>query len=215
MDYSNLRKQLIDGLKKHGYIRSEKVEVAMRSVPREKFVSSGYERRAYLDQPLDIGNGQTISAPHMVAIMSETLDLSLGQKVLEIGTGSGYHAAVVASIIGKKGMVYSVERFEGLAKRSQQRLKEAGVDNVKIVVGDGSEGLFSFAPYDRIYVTCSAPDVPQPLKDQIRIGGKIVIPVGHISGELLVLTKRKDGFETVSKGGCAFVPLVGKYGFKG
>jgi protein-L-isoaspartate(D-aspartate) O-methyltransferase len=215
MDYSNLREQLIDGLKKRGYIQSVKVEVAMRSVPREKFVFPGNERRAYLDQPLDIGNGQTISAPHMVAIMTEALDLSSGHNVLEIGTGSGYHAAVVASIIGKKGTVYSVERFEGLANRARQRLKDAGVNNVRIVVGDGSEGLFKFASYDRIYVTCSSPDVPQPLKDQVKIGGKIVIPVGHISGELLVLNKKKDGFETVSKGGCAFVPLVGKYGFEG
>lgn len=211
--YSTLRTRLIDGLKQRGYIQSDVVEKAMRSVPREKFIPSSRIKKAYYDQPLDIGNGQTISAPHMVAIMTEAMNLSNGQKVLEIGTGSGYHAAVVASIIGKNGVVYSLERFEDLAEVSQQRLKETGFNNVKVMVSDGSEGLDEFAPYDRIYVTCSSPKVPQPLKNQIRIDGKIVIPVGRITAELLVLTRTEQGFETVSHGGCAFVPLVGKYGF--
>ena len=213
MDYSNLRTRLIDGLKKQGYVKSNKVEKAMRDVSREKFVPPERKKRAYSDQPLDIGDDQTISAPHMVSIMTEALDLSSGQKVLEIGTGSGYHAAVVASIIGKKGMVYSVERFERLAQISQKRVLDEGFDNVKVIVGDGSEGLDDFAPYDRIYVTCSAPNVPQPLKEQVCIGGRIVIPVGRITGELLVLTRTEKGFEIVSHGGCAFVPLVGTYGF--
>jgi protein-L-isoaspartate(D-aspartate) O-methyltransferase len=208
------RKHLVEALKDQGYIQSTDVETAMDSVPREAFIPKKKESVAYVDKPLDIGSGQTISAPHMVAIMTEAMDLSIGQKVLEIGTGSGYHAAVVASVIGNEGIVYSVERFPQLASNAQKRLKDAGIDNVTVVVSDGSKGLPEFAPYDRIYVTCSSPNVPDPLKQQVKENGKIVIPVGRVLSDLQVLTKKKDKFSYVSKGGCAFVPLIGKYGFE-
>ena len=214
MEYSNQRKELVEGLKKQGYVRSAAVEEALLTIPREKFLPEGKKHVAYIDRPLDIGSGQTISAPHMVAIMTEAMKLSSGQQVLEIGTGSGYHAAVVSHVIGKQGNVYSVERFEELATSARKRLEKVGITNVKVVVGDGSLGLEKFAPYDRIYVTCSAPSVPAPLKQQVTVGGRIVIPVGRITGELLVLIRDQKGFHHVSKGGCAFVPLVGKYGFK-
>lgn len=208
------RERLVEGLKQQGYIQSDAVWDAMLSVPREAFLPKEKESVAYVDRPLDIGNGQTISAPHMVAIMTEAMKLSRGQKVLEIGTGSGYHAAVVASIVGPHGHVYSVERFSDLAKIAKQRLESAGITTVTVVVGDGSLGLTEFSPYDRIYVTCSSPDVPEPLKQQVGPNGKIVIPVGRMISDLLVLTKKEDGFHQSSKGGCAFVPLIGKYGFK-
>ncbi|MBS3778599.1 MAG: protein-L-isoaspartate O-methyltransferase [Candidatus Thermoplasmatota archaeon] len=213
MDFSEKRKRLVDGLKKQGYIRSNTVERGMLSVPRELFIPKEKKTFAYVDRPIDIGNNQTISAPHMVAIMTEVMQLSSGQQVLEIGTGSGYHAAVVSSIVGKQGHVYSIERFENLAEVARQRLKKSNVENVSVVVGDGSLGLDEFAPYDRIYVTCSAPSVPDPLKKQVSVGGRIIIPVGRITGQLLVLTKEKTGFHETSYGGCAFVPLIGKYGF--
>ena len=214
MDFSINRKKLVEDLKRQGYIRSKSIENAMLSVPRERFVPENKKQVAYIDSPLDIGNNQTISAPHMVAIMTEAMNLSNGQRVLEIGTGSGYHAAVVSKIIGNDGHLYSIERFEELAKRAQRQLKEEGIENVIIIVGDGSMGLDEYAPYDCIFVTCSAPSIPPPLKDQIKIGGRIVIPVGRVVGELIILIKTKNGFRKESSCGCAFVPLIGKYGFE-
>lgn len=213
MDFSDERKRLVEGLKKNKYVRSNAVEKAMLSVPREVFIPEEKKASAYIDRPIDIGSGQTISAPHMIAIMTEVMQLSSGQKVLEVGTGSGYHAAVVSHIVGKQGHVYSVERYEHLAEVARQRLGKSNIENVSVVVGDGSLGLEEFAPYDCIYVTCSAPSVPDPLKNQVRVGGRIVIPVGRITGQLLVLTKEKKGFHEKSYGGCAFVPLIGRYGF--
>jgi protein-L-isoaspartate(D-aspartate) O-methyltransferase len=215
MDYSNQRKKLVECLKKQGYVYSVAVEQALLSVRRDEFLPEEKKHLSYIDSPLEIGNGQTISAPHMVAIMTEEMNLSSGYQVLEIGTGSGYHAAIVSHVIGKKGQVYSVERFEELATIARKRLEKVGITNVKVLVGDGSLGLEEFSPYDCIYVTCSAPSVPPPLKNQVRVGGRIVIPVGRITGELLVITKEQKGYHQVSKGGCAFVPLVGKYGFRG
>lgn len=213
MDFYSKRKKLVESLKQYGYIRSKVVEQAFLSIPRELFVPEHKHHLAYVDRPLDIGNGQTISAPHMVAIMTEAMNLSSGQNVLEVGTGSGYHAAIVSHIIGEHGHVYSIERFQDLAEKARQRLKDAHIHNVSVVIGDGSLGLEKFAPYDCIYVTCSAPSVPTPLKEQIGIDGKIIIPVGRITGELLVITKDENGFHQKSYGGCAFVPLIGKYGF--
>ncbi|HDD57373.1 MAG TPA: protein-L-isoaspartate O-methyltransferase [Thermoplasmatales archaeon] len=207
------RKLLIDRLVEHGYIKSEKVKKALLSVPRELFVSDDLKDYAYADTPLEIGNGQTISAPHMVAIMCETLDLKEGQKVLEIGSGSGYHAAVVAKIIGEKGHVYSIERITELAERARENLKRAGIDNVTVITGDGSLGLPEYAPYDRIYVTCAAPSIPEPLKEQLMEGGIIVIPVGRMFSTLTRGVKIKGKLKTEDLGGCAFVPLVGKYGY--
>jgi len=208
------RKRLVEDLKRQGYVHSKSVEKALLSISREHFVPENKKQVAYIDRPLDIWNNQTISAPHMVAIMTEAMNLILGQRVLEIGTGSGYHAAVVSKMIGNNGHLYSIERFEKLAERARQHLQEEGIDNVTVIVGDGSLGLEEHAPYDCIYVTCSAPTIPPPLKDQIRIGGRIVIPVGRVVGELLILMRTKNGFQKKSYGGCAFVPLIGKYGFE-
>jgi protein-L-isoaspartate(D-aspartate) O-methyltransferase len=149
----------------------------------------------------------------MVAIMCDILDLQKGMTVLEVGGGSGYHAAVIAEIIGPKGHVYSVERVPELVSRARDNLKQAGILNVAMVQGDGSAGLPEHAPYDRISVAATAPAVPEPLKDQLKVGGKLVIPVGVGYQELLLVT-RKNGFLVEEKMGVVFVPLIGEHGFK-
>jgi len=214
MDYIERRKELVKTLKYEGRIKTEKIERAFLDTPRELFVSDNIKKYAYLDSPLEIGQGQTISAPHMVAIMVEALDLKKGHKVLEIGAGSGYHAAIVANIIGDTGHVYTVERFSVLADFAKKNLESAKVKNVTIEIGDGSEGLSKYSPYDRIYVTCAAPDVPKPLIEQLKDGGKLLIPVGQMICNLELIEKNGDKIKTKNLGGCAFVPLVGKYGHK-
>jgi len=164
--------------------------------------------------PLPIGGGQTISAPSMVAIMCDVLDIRDGDKVLEVGTGWGYHAAVM-SILAGSGTVYTLERFDDLAEKARQILKEQGFNNVEVFVSDGSEGFPKFAPYDRISVACTAPDIPPPLIDQLNNYGKMVIPVGRFYQELYLVEKIDGQVNTYNKGGVAFVPLIGKYGFPG
>ena len=200
------RERLIDGLIQRGYLSTTRVIKAMRAVPREIFVPEWEKEHAYLDTPLEIGKGQTISAPHMVAIMCEALDLDEGQKILEIGSGSGYHVAVVAKIIGR-GKIYSIERFHSLVKRAERNLNKTGIKNVMIIEGDGSCGLPKYSPYDRIYVTCAAPSIPQPLIDQLKKGGKLLIPVGEVFSRLILLEKNEK-IRKKDLGGCAFVPLI-------
>jgi protein-L-isoaspartate(D-aspartate) O-methyltransferase len=208
------RKNLVEKLKKQGRITSEKVEKAFLKVPRENFIPANLESKAYYDTPLEIGNDQTISAPHMVAIMAEEVDLREGHKVLEIGAGSGYHAAIISRIIGEKGHVYSIERIKSLADKAKNNLEKTGIKNVTIEIGDGSEGLSKYAPYDRVYVTCASPGVPDPLIDQLKRPGKLLIPVGSRLCELKLIEKNEEGdIKSINLGGCAFVPLVGKHGF--
>lgn len=209
------KKELIEDLKAKGYIRSKKVEEAMLSVPRELFVPDDKIMYTYEDQPLMIGLEQTISAPHMVAMMTELLNLNEGDKVLEIGTGSGYHAAILSKMVGSRGKIVSVERFEDLAKIAEENLKKAKITGVKIVVGDGSLGYKDDAPYDKICVTCAAPDIPPPLIEQLKPGGRMVIPIGVYFQELVVVDKDEGGRITKeSVGSVVFVPLIGRYGFK-
>ena len=211
------RKELVKKLLNYGYIKTEKVRKAMETVPREEFLPEDYKSYAYADQPLPIGEGQTISAPHMVAMICERLDLKEGMKVLEIGTGFGYNAAVISEAMDKKGHVYSIERLESLAKIAEENLKRTGYgENVTVIVGDGTLGYDKEAPYDRIYGTASAPYVPEPLKEQLKIGGRLLIPVGEQSyfQELVcVIKESKDEFKQKSLGGVAFVPMIGKYGW--
>lgn len=157
---------MIRELVEMGYIKSEAVRKAMEKVPREEFLPPDQRRYAYLDQPLPIGEGQTVSAPHMVAMICEVLDLKKGMKVLEIGAGCGYNAAVVAEIVGKEGHVYSIERIKSLYNMAKNNLKRLGYDDrVTVIFGDGTLGYPDAAPYDRIYVTASAPQIPPPLKN--------------------------------------------------
>ena len=211
--YEQERERLITYLSKQGYIKTDAVKEGFLSIPREEFVPSFLKSYSYVDTPLDIGNGQTISAPHMVAIMCEALDIKKGQKILEIGTGSGYHAAIVAQLIGETGKVYTIERFESLAKKAKENLKQIRCRNIIVEVGDGSCGLPSHQPYDRIYVTCAAPCIPQPLLDQLQDPGKLLVPIGDMYCELTLLEKGEGKTSLRHLGGCVFVPLVGKHGY--
>ncbi|MCZ7394024.1 MAG: protein-L-isoaspartate(D-aspartate) O-methyltransferase [Candidatus Methanoperedens sp.] len=210
MEFEVQNNNLMEDLRLHGI--SERVLDAMRKVPRHLFVPEREKRNAYVDYPLPIGWGQTISAPHMVAIMCDLLDIQDGMKILEIGAGSGYHAAVMAVLAGS-GHVYAVETIEGLALFARDNLKKAGITNVTVLVEDGSLGLPGFAPYDRISVACASPEILDTLTDQLRVGGKLIIPVGRHFQELYLVTKT-NGLKKEAKGGVVFVPLVGKKGFK-
>ncbi len=206
---------MVEDLVARGYIKTEKVRKAMEKVPREEFVPEDQRMNAYLDQPLPIGEGQTISAPHMVAMICEVLDLGRGMKVLEIGAGCGYNAAVVAEIIGEEGELYTIERIESLYKMAKKKLEN--YRQIRVIHADGTKGWEKAAPYDRIYVTAAAPEVPKPLKEQLRIGGKLLVPVGQdrFYQELILFEKLSEHeFRSKNLGGVAFVPLIGKYGWR-
>ncbi len=209
------RQRMVAGLRGRGLVFSERVEKALLKVPRHLFVPESARSQAYRDTPLPIGDGQTISAPHMVAVMAEALELREGHKVLEIGAGSGYNAAVMAELVGPTGKVITLERHPSLAEKAAQVLVEAGYTNVQVVVGDGSLGYPEEAPYDRISVTCGAPRVPNPLVEQLRDGGIMLIPVGGLEYQTL-LRVRKLGGRTLSEdlGSVVFVPLLGEKGHR-
>ncbi len=213
MDFNEKRKKLVSKLKKEGRIKKIEVEKAFLDIPREYFIPENLKYFAYSDTPLEIGYNQTISAPHMVAIMCEDLDLKEGQKILEIGSGSGYHAAIISKIIGKKGHIISIERIPKLADFAKKNLKKIGVKNIDIILGDGSMGYKDKAPYDRIYVTCAAPRIPNHLIDQLKDPGKLMVPVGDIICSLNLLEKFEGKKIIKNLGGCSFVPLIGENGF--
>ena len=213
-NFESVRARLIDRLKKRIGVDhiSEQVLHAMMSVPRHLFVRKSDITHAYDDYPLPIGYGQTISAPHIVAIMCTLLDVEKGMNILEIGGGSGYHAAVLAELTGPDGMVYSIERIPELAEFARDNLRNAGYPNAAVMTGDGTLGLPEYAPYDRILVACAAPAIPPPLIDQLKRGGKMVIPIGDYMQELYLVHKN-DVISKEKSGGVIFVPLIGKYGF--
>jgi protein-L-isoaspartate(D-aspartate) O-methyltransferase len=210
------RRRMVAGLVGSGYVYGKNVVAAMEKVERHRFLPREMESVAYIDSPLAIGEGQTISAPHMVGMMASGLELRPGLKVLEIGGGSGYHAAVIAELVRPDGHVYSIERIQSLADRATRNLEMAGyADLVTTIVADGSKGYPEFAPYDRISVACGAPDVPPPLFEQMKEGGKMLIPVGgRTYQELYLVTKVGGKMEKMDMGSVLFVPLIGEYGFK-
>jgi len=205
------RTRMVEYLRQQGI--HEAVLEAMLRVKRHLFVPPERSDQAYGDYPLPIGEGQTISAPHMVAMMCDYLDLKKGDKVLEVGAGSGYHAAVIAELIGEEGHLYTVERIPWLVEFSMKNMERAGYKNVTVTHGDGTLGLPEHAPYDKISVTCAAPDVPPPLIEQLKTGGKMVIPIGGYMQKLYLLEK-KNGIEKKRKCDVVFVPLIGRYGFR-
>ena len=213
MDFNYQRQKLILKLKNEGYIKSKNVELAFLKTPRENFINEMYLNSAYADNPLDIGYGQTISAPHMVAIICEKLNLKKGQKILEIGSGSGYNAAIISNIIGKNGKLFSIERILSLADFAKSNLKKSKIENVEIILGDGSLGFSKEAPFDRIYLTCAAPRFPQNLIKQLKDPGKLIAPVGNVFCILKSLEKINGKEIIESHGGCAFVPMIGKNGY--
>ncbi len=185
----------------------ERTVQAMKAIPRHEFVPPDRRDSAYADRPLPIGSGQTISAPHMVAIMTDLLSLEPGHSVLEIGTGCGYHAAVTAEVVGADS-VYSVEYHDSLAETARENLAAAGYAAVGVRVGDGKEGWPANAPYDRAYLTCAPASIPDPVCDQVRTGGIVVAPVGRDRQRLVRLDRRPDGsFDREDHGGVRFVPL--------
>jgi protein-L-isoaspartate(D-aspartate) O-methyltransferase len=185
---------------------------AFNKVERHKFVLPEVRDSAYGDFPLSIGEGQTISQPYIVALMTECLEVSSSHTVLEIGTGSGYQASILAE---QALHVYSIERYEVLASRAESLLKELGYNNITITVGDGTLGWQAYSPFDRIIVTAAVPRVPLPLLEQLRNGGKLIIPLGGSFGQVLTLIeKEQDKINYRNICDCVFVPLVGKYGAK-
>ncbi len=188
---------------------------AMRRVPRELFLPESERARAYEDTPRIIGEGQTMSAPHMVAIMLSALDPPEGARVLEIGGGSGYHAACLAELVGPEGAVDSIEYKQTLAEHARENLDNAGyASRVRVHVGDGSLGLPERAPFDAVHLACAAPAIPTPLFEQVSDGGRILAPIGSRYGQELTLATREGArFKMRDLGGCVFVPLLGRHGF--
>jgi protein-L-isoaspartate(D-aspartate) O-methyltransferase len=209
--YSRDRQHMVDEQLIRRHIRDGRVLEAMRTIPRHLFVPEEQQHLAYIDAPLPIGNGQTISQPYIVALMTELLKLKENACVLEIGTGSGYQAAILSQLAEK---VYSVERIEALAERARVVFAELGIDNVSVVTGDGTEGLELYQPYNGIIVTAAAPEVPKPLERQLAPEGRLVLPVGSRIGQVLeVWHRRGDELICEKMAPVAFVPLIGKHGW--
>jgi len=193
-------------------IKDAKLIAAMKKIPRHLFVEEALQSQAYSDHPLPIGEKQTISQPYMVALMTEALLLTGKENVLEIGTGSGYQTAILAELSEK---VFSVERIRSLAIGARKLLYELGYFNVEIKIFDGTFGWIEESPFDAIMVTAGSPDIPQPLIDQLTVGGRLVIPVGEaLVQDLFRVTKTGEGVKKEDLGGCRFVKLIGKYGWE-
>lgn len=223
MGMSEMREMLIRRLIEEGVLTQPEVIKAMSKVPREEFVMPELREQAYMDTPLPSLEGQTISAPHMVAIMCQLLSLKPGHMVLEVGAGTGYHAAVCAEIVAprqpgaKDGHVFAIERIRSLVEFARSNLARCGYsDRVTVIEGDGTLGYPDAAPYDAILVTAAAPRIPPPLKSQLRDGGRMVIPVGEAYSiqDLIVVEKSGSDFKEWTYGGCVFVPLCGRYGWR-
>jgi protein-L-isoaspartate(D-aspartate) O-methyltransferase len=209
--YFDLRRRMVESQLRDRGIRNQRVLDAMLRIPRHEFVSEEYKSQAYEDHPIPIGKGQTISQPFIVAASLQALSLQRTESVLEIGTGSGYQTALLASLAK---MVYSIERHDVLAASSEAVLKKLGINNVKIVVGDGSFGLPEFSPYEGILVSAAAPEIPHTLFEQLAEGGRMVIPVGPQQSQELQLVRRQAGKPVVEViEGCRFVPLIGASGY--
>ena len=194
-------------------IRDERVLAAMGRVQRHLFVADEDQDSAYDDHPLPISAGQTISQPYIVAFMLEVLSLGGSASVLEIGTGSGYQTALLAELVRQ---VYSVERIDSLADGAATILRQMGYTNVSLIVGDGGLGWRECAPFDAIVVSAATPTIPQPLLEQLREGGRMVIPVGPADAQELKLVRKQEGRAVVTNlEGCRFVPLIGEHGYTG
>lgn len=205
------REALLAELESGGYLTDPRLEEAMLAVPRHLFVSPELRETAYEDRPLPIGFGQTVSAPHMVAMMSTALQLKPGDKVLEVGTGVGYHAAVVKALVGDKGRVITVEFLPELVQLAKKNLK-AAKSKVEVKEGDGFEGYPEEAPYDAVYVTCAIPDIPDALVDQLKEGGHFVAPLGITRCQLMAGRKVDGELELEDLGPCLFVNAQGQLG---
>lgn len=204
------RVAMAETLARRERITDDETVAAMKAVPRHAFVPESRQASAYADRPLPIGDDQTISAPHMVGIMTDLLDAGEGDDVLEIGTGRGYHAAVTAEIVDPEN-VYSVEFSPELAQQARDTLVEAGYGDISVRAGDGREGWADHAPYDAAYFTCAVPEIPDPVLDQVRSGGTVLAPVGDWSQELVRARAGEAGIESrETRGGVRFVSIRGE-----
>jgi protein-L-isoaspartate(D-aspartate) O-methyltransferase len=205
------RRRMVERLYEQG-IRDERILQAMVRVPRQYFVPEALQFQAYKDNALPIGANQTISQPYIVAKMTELLELEPTHKVLEIGAGSGYQTVILSLLVRA---VYAIERIPELTEEAKQRLRQLGVRNVNLKCADGTLGWPSFSPYDAILVAAGGPELPTPLIEQLKNGGKMVVPVGATpeSQTLIRVTKKENGFTTEECGGCVFVPLIGEHGW--
>lgn len=207
--------ELVGYMKKTGALKSKRLERALLKTPRHMFVPEGMQKDAYRDYPLHIGFGQTISQPTTAVIMTELLDVKSGQKVLEIGTGSGWQSALLSRLVGSKGKVFTIEVIPELAEFARKNLGKLYIKNVEVVVGNGSVGLETKSPFGRIIITAASPSIPEKLKNQLKAGGKLVAPVGdRYSQKMTVIKRTRKGFESEEMPSYfAFVPLRGKEGF--
>ena len=212
-EYESPRERMLALLREHYKIADEKVLQAMREVPREMFVPDALKAQAYKDNALPIAANQTISQPFIVARMTELLEPNKQSKILEIGAGSGYQTAVLSKLAGR---IFAVERVPQLAAEAQERLQRLGVQNVTLRCADGTLGWKSEAPFDGILVAAGSPVLPEPLLNQLKIGGRLVIPIGEDqkSQRLIRVARTERGFQTEDFGACAFVPLIGEHGWK-
>lgn len=207
-DWAAERAWMVESQIRRRGLDDRRVVTAMREVPRHLFVPESERRLAYADRPLPIGWGQTISQPYVVALMCSLLDLDGDERVLEVGTGSGYHAAVLSRLAGE---IYTVEIVEPLGRQAAETLAALGYDNVEVRIGDGYEGWLEAAPFDAVVLTAAPEEVPQPLLDQLAVGGRLVVPVGGTrQQELQVIRRTADGFETESVAPVRFVPMTGR-----
>ena len=210
--YANLRKNMVSEQIVSRGVHDRRLLEALRYVPRHWFVPEEYANIAYTDGPLPIGQGQTISQPYIVALMTELMELEGDENVLEVGTGSGYQAALLGVLARR---VHTIERHAALSEKAGQSLMRLGLTNVRVHVGDGSLGLPEYAPFQAIIITAAAPRVPQPLLDQLAEGGRLVLPEGGAGGQMLDRWRRKDGeFKQEHIAPVAFVPLRGQHGWK-
>jgi len=209
--YEQARSSMVEQQLRARGVKDERILAAMATVPREQFIPAGLRQRAYDDAPVSIGYGQTISQPYMVAAMTELLRLRKGDKVLEIGTGSGYHAAVLAELTPQ---VFSIEIIPGLAERARRTLDRLGYKAVQTMTGDGYKGWKEHAPFDAVIVTCAPDHVPAPLVEQLKVGGRMVVPVGSPKGiqTLYLLEKTSQGLKRKSVMDVVFVPMVREEG---
>ena len=212
MEYATARNRMVESQLISRGIKDARVLDTMRKLPRHRFVEEALVSQAYNDHPLPIGEKQTISQPYMVALMTEALELQGHERVMEIGTGSGYQTAILAELAEK---IYSIERIRALSARAQRILDDLGYFNVVLKVGDGTVGLKEEAPFEAIMVTAGSPDVPQPLVDQLAMGGRLVVPVGdRYTQALMKIVRVKEGISKTDLGGCRFVNLLGTHGWQ-
>ncbi len=212
IDFPKARLKMVEEQIVSRGIKDPKLIAAMKKIPRHLFVEEALQNQAYSDHPLPIGEKQTISQPYMVALMTEALLLTGKEKVLEIGSGSGYQTAILAELSEK---VFSIERIRSLAIRARKLLYELGYFNVEIKIFDGTFGWMEESPFDAIMVTAGSPNIPQSMIDQLAMGGRLVIPVGDAhTQDLLRVTKIEGGIKKEDLGGCRFVKLIGKYGWE-